>query len=262
MPRARGFTLIELLVVVAVIGVLIGVLLPALSRTQEGARAVVCQSNIRQVTLAVLTYASDNDDTIPGTYWQGPVDLDWSGRNNVKYINEPEMYRHPIEASVMADYISALDAPFECPTAKRLANTLFDYTMVIRMAGARTTTGWRASYALNPDEAHPEHAYFSSLPLLIEEHGHWYNESYDDGSWANKDQISQRHTGSAHMSFLDGSVIRLKPPSGPDTLVEEPRDLTARDFLVHVRRRIFPLWFSSPEEFGWINSPKITPVPN
>jgi prepilin-type N-terminal cleavage/methylation domain-containing protein/prepilin-type processing-associated H-X9-DG protein len=51
-----GFTLVELLVVIAVIGILISMLLPAVQSARESARRLVCSSNIRQLALAVLNY--------------------------------------------------------------------------------------------------------------------------------------------------------------------------------------------------------------
>ena len=56
-----GFTLVELLVVIAVLGVLIALLLPALGRVKEQTRRTVCQQHERQIVLAELMYARENE---------------------------------------------------------------------------------------------------------------------------------------------------------------------------------------------------------
>lgn len=63
--RRGAFTLVELLVVVAVIALLLGMLLPALSRAREQGRLMICLSNARDITMAANSYASDNDGTWP-----------------------------------------------------------------------------------------------------------------------------------------------------------------------------------------------------
>ena len=64
MPRGRGaFTLIELLVVIAMIGLLVSVLLPSLSKAREMARGAVCSSNLRQLAQGWHLYADEHRDT-------------------------------------------------------------------------------------------------------------------------------------------------------------------------------------------------------
>jgi prepilin-type N-terminal cleavage/methylation domain-containing protein/prepilin-type processing-associated H-X9-DG protein len=64
----KAFTLIELLVVIAVIAVLMGILMPALSRAREMAKALKCQANLRTLTTAWYTYATDNDGKLNSSY--------------------------------------------------------------------------------------------------------------------------------------------------------------------------------------------------
>ncbi len=61
----RGFTLIELLVVIAIIAILAAMLFPVFARAREKARQSSCLSNVKQMTLAVMMYAQDYDETLP-----------------------------------------------------------------------------------------------------------------------------------------------------------------------------------------------------
>jgi len=60
----KGFTLIELLVVISIIALLIALLIPVLRAAKERGQRAVCLSNLRQLTLAWITYAEENDSKI------------------------------------------------------------------------------------------------------------------------------------------------------------------------------------------------------
>ncbi len=63
--RADGFTLIELLVVIAVIAILAALLLPALASAKGAGERAACLSNLRQMGIAIHSYAGDSDGRIP-----------------------------------------------------------------------------------------------------------------------------------------------------------------------------------------------------
>ena len=64
-PLKPGFTLIELLVVISIIALLIAILLPALAKSRESARAIACASNVRQHGIALQIYVDAYDGVTP-----------------------------------------------------------------------------------------------------------------------------------------------------------------------------------------------------
>ena len=80
--RLHGFTLIELLVVIAIIAILAAILFPVFARARENARRASCQSNLKQIGLAVLQYTQDYDELYPYCPWE-------NGNANTLALGEP-----------------------------------------------------------------------------------------------------------------------------------------------------------------------------
>lgn len=66
MSKQKAFTLIELLVIIGIIGVLIAILLPALSRAREKAKTVQCATQLRQLGLGLQVYSANARGVLPG----------------------------------------------------------------------------------------------------------------------------------------------------------------------------------------------------
>ena len=83
----QGFTLIELLVVIAIIAILAAILFPVFAQARESARTTSCVSNEKQITLGILMYVQDYDETFPDFYYDTPSNAKQVDPNGGGYLD-------------------------------------------------------------------------------------------------------------------------------------------------------------------------------
>jgi len=214
-----GFTLIELLVVIAIIAILTALLLPALGKARLRAQAILCMSNQKQLTLAWIEYADDNQDRLPpntsgsgsrGGWVDGWLDFSRGNSDNTNklflvnakigpYTRNIGIYKCP------ADIYDCIIKTEKMPRVRSVSmNAYVGVASSPGFASESPTTGYCAYYKLSDIRRPPP----SMLWVFVDEHP----DSINDGWLVNgmpgglgwTDLPASYHAGACGIGFADG----------------------------------------------------------
>lgn len=90
MKHTNGFTLIELLVVISIVSLLMAILLPALGKARDAARAVECATRLKQLYMINVAYAADYDDHLPPLYSATGNNWTWATQIAPRVVTHPK----------------------------------------------------------------------------------------------------------------------------------------------------------------------------
>jgi prepilin-type N-terminal cleavage/methylation domain-containing protein/prepilin-type processing-associated H-X9-DG protein len=206
----QAFTLIELLVVIAIIAILAAILFPVFAQAREKARSVSCLSNGRQVGIAFMMYAQDNEENLPLLSF--PVEANTWTDQVQPYIKNRQLYRCPSDDST--NWTMPLSNPgFGQDGLRRSSYFINAYiaggnsygnlasvqspASVIALAESakNITRDHFAPYNWNGDQETPPNPQFN--PFM-------QGMTWDAANKETTELALRRHTGGANYVFMDG----------------------------------------------------------
>jgi len=229
--RVAAFTLIEVLVVVAIIALLITILLPSLRVARAEAKAVTCQSSLRQVMVGVQTYQLAYAGEVPSNIWSeydwpGPEDRGWSKayKKNLwfyklekQYLPDPKVFICAADPFASRfDFAARRDDGLHNDTSVPSCGYGMNYILrnmyKIEKFGPKRPANTILLAEVGPDDKLVTAPLgFNSTP------GQPWRDGgrivWDDGarSWyTGPTWLTERHMGTINMSSIDGGVHRVR----------------------------------------------------